>query len=46
MHDIELTNWEEIYFYGNLSLKEGENSVGLWPGFDFRIMVTSHENQE
>ena len=29
LHDIELRNCEEIYFLGNLSLKEGKNSVGL-----------------
>ena len=28
MHDIELRNCEEIHL-GNLSLKEGKNSVGL-----------------
>ena len=32
-------------FLGNLSLKEGKISVGL-PVSDFRILVTSRENQE
>ena len=44
MHDIELRNCEDI-FLGNLSLKEGKNSVGP-PVFDFGILVTSRANQE
>ena len=33
-------------FLGNLSLKEGKNSVLRPPSFDFRILVTSRDNQE
>ena len=36
--------WRDI-FLGNLSLKEGKNFCRP-PGFDFRILVTSRENQE
>ena len=50
MHDIELRNCEEIYFYsvGNLSFKEGKNSVGL-PGlileFWWRHVKTKNSGQ-
>ena len=36
--------WRDI-FLGNLSLKEGKKFCRP-PGFDFRILVTSRENQE